>query len=184
MPSRAHRWRGPRARRAAKAAAAVVAVLIAIVALRPANATPSYRADGAPLPLPTESLAAITAAEFSGVMVGLRGKPVVVNIWASWCGPCRAEMPLLERASHAYAARVAFVGVASQDSRRAALGFLTEVGATYPNVFDETGAIRGDLSLHGFPTTYLFDRAGRLRAAVVGGITEQRLAAQLDDLLR
>ncbi|MCZ7537216.1 MAG: hypothetical protein M5T61_15775 [Acidimicrobiia bacterium] len=55
---------------------------------------------------------------------------------------------------------------------------------SYPSLFDASGDIRADLGLRGFPTTYLFDRDGQLREAVVGGITEQRLAAQLEDLLR
>lgn len=161
---------------------AVVAVML-VAALRPQGPDLAYRAAGPPLPLPTDRLAPVTASQFAGVLVGLRGKPVVVNVWASWCPPCRAEMPLLERASRTYADRVVFLGVASRDSPAAARDFLDEVGVTYANVFDTSGAVRRDLRLRGFPTTYVFDERGELVEAVVGGITEPRLAAQLDDLV-
>lgn len=118
------------------------------------------------------------------MLLGLRGTPVVVNVWASWCPPCRAEMPLLNRAADDFAGRVVFLGVASRDSPAAAGAFLDEIGVGYVNLFDTTGEIRSDLGLTGFPTTYLFDAQGELRDAVIGGITEQRLAAQLEDLLR
>ena len=170
--------------RAALGAVLAFALVAAIAVLRPGGAATSYRPTGAPESLPTARLTAVTGDEFGGMIIGLRGKPVIVNVWASWCAPCRAEMPLLERAARVYAGRAVFLGVASKDSRNAALDFLDEVGVTYPNVFDESGAIRSNLGLRGFPTTYVFDAQGELRGAVVGGITEQRLAAQLDDLLR
>lgn len=165
-------------------AAAGLAVLVAFLLLRPKDPVPAYRAGGAPRPLPTTRLAPVTGQEFAGILVGLRGRPVVVNVWASWCPPCRAEMPLLERAGRTYRGRVAFVGVDSKDDRAAAAAFLDEVGVSYANVFDGSGDVRRDLLLRGFPTTYLFGPDGTLRTAVVGGISEQRLAAHLDDLLR
>lgn len=161
-----------------------VLVIVAVVVLGPEGASTGYTASGAPLALPPDQLASVSAAEFSGILVGQRGMPVVVNVWASWCAPCRAEMPLLDRAAEEYAGRVTFIGVASKDSREAAGGFLEDIGVDYPSLFDASGDIRADLGLRGFPTTYLFDRDGELREAVVGGITEQRLAAQLQDLLR
>lgn len=165
-------------------AAAAAAVISLLSILAPGDRTQGYRASGAPRPLPAEPLAAVTSDGFDGILVGLRGRPVVVNVWASWCPPCRAEMPLLDRAAADYEGRVVFLGVASRDSRGAAAGFLDDVDVSYPNVFDASGEVRTVLGLRGFPTTYLFDATGTLRETVVGGITEQRLAAQLDDLLR
>lgn len=162
----------------------VVLAIVALVVLTPADASTSYRPQGPPLPLPTQQLAPVTGDEFGGILVGLRGRPVVVNVWASWCPPCRAEMPLLERAASEFDGRVAFLGVASKDTQAGAAGFLEEVGITYPNVFDASGEVRRDLDLRGFPTTYVFDANGELRTTVVGGITEPQLAAQLDDLMR
>ena len=137
--------------------------------------------DARALPPPAELVGA-TADEFEGMLVGLRGRPVIVNIWASWCGPCRTEAPLLARAGREHPDDLVILGVASKDSFGAAVEFMDEYDLDYPNVFDEEGEIRQRLGLRGFPTTYVFDREGVLVATVVGGISEQRLAAQIDDV--
>src|SRR3546814_15245519 len=92
------------------------------------------------MPLPNEQLAPVDTEQFGRILVGLSGAPVVVNIWASWCGPCRAEMPLLEQAASDYEGRVTFVGLASKDDRSSALSFLDDVGVTYPNPFDHSSS--------------------------------------------
>jgi cytochrome c biogenesis protein CcmG/thiol:disulfide interchange protein DsbE len=107
---------------------------------------------------------------------------VIVNIWASWCAPCRAETPLLERTWKAHQDEVMIIGVDSKDAAVNGMGFMKEFGVTYPNIFDATGEIRSRLGLRGFPTTYVFGADGELRTTVVGGLTEQRLAAILADL--
>ena len=140
--------------------------------------------EGRPRPVPQQQLAPVDAATFDGIVVGLRGKPIVVNVWASWCGPCRVEAPLLDRASEAYGEDVTFVGVASRDASGDARAFLDRYEISYTNLFDRDGSVRRRLGLRGFPTTYVFDRRGVLVATEVGGVTEQRLAAQLDDVLR
>lgn len=170
--------------RSVQIVAAGVLVIAAVVLIGPRGESTDYTPSGAPLALPPDQLAAVSADEFGGMLVGQRGTPIVVNVWASWCAPCRTEMPLLDRAADEYSGRVTFIGVASSDSRDAAADFIEEIGVDYPSLFDASGDIRADLSLRGFPTTYLFDRDGELREAVVGGITEQRLAALLEDLLR
>ena len=154
--------------------------LLAVLRLGPSTpANSAFTADAPPRPVPDEQLTPTTLEQFEGILAGLRGRPVIVNIWASWCAPCRAEMPLLERAAKEYAGRVTVLGVDSRDAPRPAADFLDDVGVTYPNVFDATGKIRRELGLRGFPTTYFFDADGRITATVVGGITEARLAAQL-----
>lgn len=135
------------------------------------------------LPRPGE-LAPTSLAAFEGMLTGAQGRPVVVNVWASWCAPCRVEAPLLQRAAERYGTEVIFVGVDSRDDRDAGAAFMRRYGMTYPNVFDDTGAIRQALGLRGFPTTYIFGRDGRLRSTVVGGISEQVLAARLADARR
>jgi len=113
------------------------------------------------------------------MLVGARGRPVVVNVWASWCGPCRVEAPLLQRAAARYKGDVVFLGVDSRDDPGPARAFIRRYRIAYPNVFDGTGAIRSRLGLRGFPTTYVFDRQGALIASVVGGISEQALAGHI-----
>ena len=163
------------------AVAALIAI-VAYVATRPSQAT-SFRASGTPVAVPAAGqLTDLSPDSFEGVLVGLRGTPVIVNIWASWCSPCRTETPLLERTWRAHRGKVMIIGVASKDEPSASRAFMDEFHVTYPNVFDGSGQIRERLGLRGFPTTYVFDATGRLRTTIVGGLTEQRLAAVLEDL--
>jgi thiol-disulfide isomerase/thioredoxin len=146
---------------------------------------PDFEASGDPIELPAEgSFPAVSVEEFEGILVGLRGRPVVVNIWASWCAPCRTEMPLLQDAADTYAGEAVILGVASNDDPREAQRFLNDLGLTYPNVFDTTGELRVALGLSAYPTTYVFGVDGILRARVNGGISEQRLAGLIEDALR
>jgi cytochrome c biogenesis protein CcmG, thiol:disulfide interchange protein DsbE len=93
----------------------------------------------------------------------LRGYPVVANVWASWCGPCRFEFPVLQKLSARYGRRVAFLGVDSQDSDEAARTFLAEAPVPYPSYTDPDKKIAGTLGATlGFPDTAFYDRAGRL----------------------
>jgi cytochrome c biogenesis protein CcmG/thiol:disulfide interchange protein DsbE len=93
-------------------------------------------------------------------------------------------MPLLQNAADAYAGRAVILGVASNDDPREARRFLADLGLTYPNVFDTTGEIRVALGLSSYPATYVFGSDGTIRARVNGGISEQRLAALIEDALR
>ena len=121
--------------------------------------------------------------EFEGMVSGA-GAPVVVNVWASWCAPCRAEAPLLARAEKRYRGKVAFLGVLSRDSPAAGLKFMRTYAVTYPSVVDVTSEIGPFLQVKGLPTTLVFDRHGTLVTRVFGGISEQRLAASIDESLR
>ncbi|MBA3524063.1 MAG: TlpA family protein disulfide reductase [Geodermatophilaceae bacterium] len=114
----------------------------------------------------------------------LGGGPVLINLWASWCGPCRAEMPLLQAAHERYGERVAFLGVDTRDSGEAAADFLGAVGVTYPQVVDSDGDLLAHLGPQGLPVTVVLDRDGRVAGMHVGqlddeGIAELLAAAQL-----
>jgi len=93
----------------------------------------------------------------------LRGYPIVVNVWASWCGPCRFEFPTLQKLSAKYGKRVAFLGVDSQDSDDAAATFLSEAPVPYPSYTDPGEEIKESLGAgFGFPDTAFYDREGEL----------------------
>ncbi len=145
---------------------------------------PDFVATGDPVELPEPgAFPAASLDEFEGILVGQRGRPVVVNIWASWCAPCRTEMPLLQDAADAFGDRAVILGVASNDDPGEARRFLDDLGLDYPNVFDTTGEIRVALGLTAYPTTYVFGTDGNIRARVNGGISEQRLAGLIEDAL-
>ncbi len=96
-------------------------------------------------------------------IAALRGYPVVVNVWASWCGPCRFEFPTLQKLSARYGKRVAFLGVDSNDSDDAARTFLAEAPVPYPSYTDSDETIKEGLGAgFGFPDTAFYDRDGKL----------------------
>ena len=163
---------------------ALVAIAFIVSSAREGSDVPTFVAQGEPLRLPPPGgLPAASLEGFEGIVVGQRGRPVVVNVWASWCAPCRTEMPLLQEAAQSYSGRAVILGVASNDDVASAERFLVDLGVTYPNIFDATGAIRARLGLNAYPTTYVFSPDGELKARVTGGLSEQRLAALIEDAL-
>ncbi|HMI80251.1 MAG TPA: TlpA disulfide reductase family protein [Solirubrobacterales bacterium] len=93
----------------------------------------------------------------------LRGYPAVVNVWASWCGPCREEFPVLQKLSARYGKRVAFLAVNSQDSDDAAATFLREEPVPYPSYTDPDKAIADSIGVAvGLPDTAFYDETGEL----------------------
>lgn len=167
-----------------RSASLCLVVVVALLVACTTPARPNVVIDAEPRGLPRRQLAPVDSETFEQTLAGLRGRPVVVNVWASWCGPCRVEAPLLNRASDAYGDKVVFLGVASRDDADDAASFLRRYDIGYPNVLDVDGSVRRFLGLRGFPTTYFFDRDGTLIAADVGGVTEQTLAARIEDALK
>jgi cytochrome c biogenesis protein CcmG/thiol:disulfide interchange protein DsbE len=114
----------------------------------------------------------------------LRGQPVVINFWASWCQPCRQEAEVLQRFAQEYGPRgVAFVGVNVWDSGDKARAFLDEFGVTYLNGADSAGSAAVDYGLTGLPETYFVDRDGQLVRKFIGPVTERALRAAVEELL-
>ena len=112
------------------------------------------------------------------------GRVVVVNFWATWCGPCEDEQPALQEVWGEYEDRgVSFVGVNYRDDAAAADAWIERFGVTYPSVEDAAGGWADDFSLAGAPTTYVADAAGRIRYVVTGAVSAEALSGLLDDLL-
>ena len=112
------------------------------------------------------------------------GKVVVLNFWASWCPPCRWEMPFFERMSQEYEDQdVVFLGVAISDTLENVRAFAEGVGVTYPNGLDETGEIARDYSVVSLPTTFFIGKDGnverRLSSAANEGVLKVFLRGQL-----
>jgi thiol-disulfide isomerase/thioredoxin len=119
-------------------------------------------------------LPALVGGERHFTLAHFGGRPLVLNFWASWCTPCRSEMPALESAHKRLGSRVGFVGVDTQDSRGSARPFLSATGVTYPVVVD-TDQEWARYGVFGLPTTFFISPTGRLLGRQVGGMTEQRV---------
>ena len=185
----------------ARALAAVVAagLATALVACGPSSA-PTPEASGpfqtcvAALALPASSssssspvtgvsgspsdprMADITLPCFAGgaaVRLGALGKPAVLNLWASWCGPCRSELPVIQRYADASGGAVAVLGVVTGDTRTAAASFAEDVGVTFPSVFDKDSAVqRSGLVPVALPVTLFVDAQGRVRHVEAAAIPD------------
>lgn len=112
----------------------------------------------------------------------LGSRPVLVNLWASWCAPCREEMPLLQQAYQRYGDRVGFLGVDTQDTRSAAVSFLADFGITYAHVVDADKRLLTELGAPGLPVTLAVDADGRIVDRQIGPMSAARLEELLTEL--
>ena len=151
---------------------------------------------GAPLsssPSPREGFLApdFTLDTLDGTKVTLselRGKIVLINLWATWCPPCRAEMPALENAYKQYkdsGVVVLGLNVTNQDSEKDIPPFVDEFGLTFPILLDRDGSVSALYQLKGLPTTYFVNREGIIRTVVVGGpMNETFIRSKIEALLQ
>jgi thiol-disulfide isomerase/thioredoxin len=108
------------------------------------------------------------------------GKVVVLNVWGSWCNPCRKEAPDLVAAAKELGPSVQFVGLNTRDlSKDPARKFVQEFGVTYPSIFDPSGKLllgfRGQISTSAIPSTLVIDKNGKVAGRVLGEVTKQTL---------
>ncbi|MFN8539587.1 MAG: TlpA disulfide reductase family protein [Thermomicrobiales bacterium] len=134
---------------------------------------------------PTPELAPVTEfATFDGEqtsLAALRGNLVVLNFWASWCAPCRSEMPAFELPRAVIAIAASWSGLATKDEESAARAFAAGLGVTYMLGFDQGDQIAARYKIYGMPSTLFIDRQGRIARRV---LSESQLNDQIDELLR
>jgi cytochrome c biogenesis protein CcmG/thiol:disulfide interchange protein DsbE len=117
-------------------------------------------------------------------LADLKGKVVVINFWASWCGPCRDEAPALQAIWEKYQDKgVVVMGVAYTDTEKGAKAFISEFNQTYPNGLDIGTKISELYSITGVPETFIIDREGKVAAFMMVAISEQSLSARIDQVL-
>ncbi|MGH2682977.1 MAG: TlpA family protein disulfide reductase [Actinomycetota bacterium] len=133
-------------------------------------------------PMPVLDLPALRGGRVSPNLY--EDKVVVVNFWASWCGPCRLEQPGLERLWREYRDQgVQFIGVDFNDDRAAGLEYLAEFDVTYPSVSDPTGILAFRFGMLAPPTTFIVDREGLLRYHLLGAQAEEALRTPIEEVL-
>ena len=141
----------------------------------PTLAPSAFSRDVPPLevgePAPGFALEGLDGGEVS--LAALDGKVVVLNFWASWCGPCRLEMPDFQKAWEEHREQeVVFVGIAVDDTASEASKFAEQVGVTYPLALDTTGDVARAYRIRAVPSTYFIDREGKL-ATTLHGLANQ-----------
>jgi thiol-disulfide isomerase/thioredoxin len=99
------------------------------------------------------------------------GAPTVLNLWGSWCTPCREELPVMQQFADAAAGQVRVMGVISKDGRPQAESFAADAGVTFPSAFDRDGRLMTQLGLNGLPYTYFLDADGAVVYTHVGPVT-------------
>ena len=152
-------------------------VLVLIIAACGGDAAPAPDVPG------RADLPATSSSEFEVHLADL-GRPAVVNVWASWCLPCRSEAPVLNTANEKYGEQIEFIGLAVQDNQTDAKAFLAEFGLEFDHFFDLDREVVNHYGGIGTPVTFFISPNGQLVKAHSGILDERTLALNIDELLR
>ena len=135
---------------------------------------------------PDFSLQSISSTDYS--LSALKGKPVIINFWASWCPPCRAEMPAFQKAFLEYqSSDIVILGINATDQDQPAdvVDFVGRNNISFPILLDHTGIISRSYHLYSLPTTFFIDRSGIIQKVIIGGpIPLSLLRVQINYLLK
>lgn len=174
----------------------LLATLLCVCALSVACQRPPAVPDGTPsvsasnaaqaslLPETADELPDSDPERFERLLEELRGTPVLVNFWGSWCGPCHVEMPRLVEAHRDFGDRVQFLGVDVLDARADARAFVSQYNMAFPSVFDPPDAIKVSLGRVGQPLTLFYRANGEFFASYAGPIPEDLLHRNLRAIAR
>ncbi len=154
------------------------------------SSTPASASSAAPVPGRTAPGFSLQALNDGGKTISLNdltheNKPILLNVFASWCDPCRQETPDLVRMASKYAGKIQFVGVnmTQDDSASDAKAFVKKFGITYPVLLDKNGDFMDAYNISGFPTTFLLSSKGKVISIHVGSLTEQQMQAMITQAL-
>jgi len=182
VPEVARRRGGPRRLILAAWLVAGIAGLVAVLTVNIGRPQGPVDTPIVGAPAPAFDLETLDGGRLS--LAQLRGSPVVLNFWASWCIPCREEAPLLTAAASDYEAQgLRVVGVVYQDSAGNARDFMNRYGQTYPGLLDPDGRTAIDYGVFGIPETYFIDAEGIVSSRQVGAVTAVDLRRQIEAIL-
>jgi len=167
--------------------ALIVIVALAAWSVRSGSGCASPEPAGIAAAEPGQPAPALIGTTLNGAPFDLstyRGKPVIVNFWASWCVPCQAEFPLFQAALASHASDgLTMVGVIYQDTPAAAQAFASSHATTWANVIDPCGSIATAYTVVAPPQTYFIDGSGLLKSRQIGQLTQADLDRQLSAIL-
>ena len=166
--------------RIAVAVVLVAGAVIAAVVFRPD--APAVTASGRGRRAPAFEVPDLRDDKSTIALADLRGRPVVLNFWASWCVPCRKELPAFASVQRRAGDDVVFLGMNNQDSRDDALDRLAETGVAYASGYDPKGTVARAYGLYGMPTTVFISPDGRILATRTGELNKQELESALTEL--
>jgi len=129
-------------------------------------------------PLPDATLSSLSTGEPADLATD--GTPLVINFWASWCAPCRAEMPAFERVHQGLGDQVRIVGVTDEDDHDASTEAAEAAGVTYPLLTDDDQTLLTDLKISGLPGTVFVDADGKVIGRHLGALTEAELMKEIE----
>lgn len=153
----------------------ILAVIGALIVITLLSGTSNRSGTGRAAPrLPTDVLVPPRVT-----LASLRGKPVAINFWASWCTPCHQEAPDLERVARSLHGSARLVGVDWNDGSGAARSYVSQNHLTYPNLVDSDGVAGNDYGLNGLPTTFILDSQGRITDVLRGPQSAETLLQAL-----
>ncbi|RIK39733.1 MAG: hypothetical protein DCC57_20025 [Chloroflexi bacterium] len=125
-------------------------------------------------PAPDFTLQTLDGQSFR--LADLRGTPLVLNFWATWCGPCQREMPALQTAAQRYAGQVVIAGIDQAEESTVVQAFVDEMGVTFPIALDSTSEVGRRYNVSGLPTTFFVDADGIIRHIWAGEMNSITLA--------
>ncbi len=160
----------------------VVAVVVLIAALYPNANT----ADRGPEQVVGAQLPALSLPALNGPQVNLealRGKDVLVNVWATWCGPCRREMPALAQLSRAMGSRLSIVAIDQGEDAGVVNAYVKQFGVNFPVYLDRDQRVGTTLHLVGLPSSFFVDRSGVVRDAIDGEMTYDMMREKAQRLI-
>jgi thiol-disulfide isomerase/thioredoxin len=140
----------------------------------------SLQAPAKSSPAPDFQLEALDGSSFK--LANLRGQPVLINFWATWCGPCQQEMPLLQQYYQKYKADLVVLAVNNDEPKPDVQAYVTNLNLTFPVLLDPGMKVEDLYQVRAFPTTFFVDKSGTIRYQHIGILNEGQLVQYLAQL--